>query len=259
MATDATVDIATASRTLGLSVEALRKRLQRGAARGYKANDGTWRVYLDDGEAGSESGNGASPGAGNSPGAGTAPGNASGGAAGLAAEVSALREDVRILKSHLGDLRRALEETVSGYTPGPAVPSLASPALRDGPVLEQPSIPSGELEPAAPDTGIPDRGIAESPDFGDESPWIDADTSGWDLDEAGDGAAAEIGAEDGDDPFSPAQDPAPHPIAEPFPVAATAGLEEAEIRRMIDDKVDEKLKPALEVLREALLAMQKSR
>ena len=255
MATDATVDITTASRTLGLSVEALRKRLQRGAARGYKASDGTWRVFLDGDPSGDSEG--APPGAGalSAGAAASSSGSLSGGAAGLAAEVSALREDVRILKSHLGDLRRALEETVSGHAASPAVPSLASPTRQDGPVLEQPSVPSGEQQPdardpdmaAAPDFG-PNSG--SGPDSGDESPWTDADTNGWDIGDAPD---------DYGDPFAPAQDPGASPIANPIPDIAPAGLDDAEIRRMIDDKVDEKLKPALEVLREALLAMRKSR
>ena len=41
------VDIATGARILGVSVEALRKRLQRGRVDGYKSADGTWRVVLD--------------------------------------------------------------------------------------------------------------------------------------------------------------------------------------------------------------------
>lgn len=41
------VDIATGARILGVSVEALRKRLQRGRIDGYKTDDGTWRVVLD--------------------------------------------------------------------------------------------------------------------------------------------------------------------------------------------------------------------
>ena len=41
------MDIATGARILGVSVEALRKRLQRGRVDGYKSADGTWRVVLD--------------------------------------------------------------------------------------------------------------------------------------------------------------------------------------------------------------------
>lgn len=41
-------DIHTAARLLGVQVETLRKRLQRGGIEGYKAADGTWRVVLDD-------------------------------------------------------------------------------------------------------------------------------------------------------------------------------------------------------------------
>lgn len=40
-------DIITAARLLGLQVETLRKRLQRGSVKGFKADDGTWRVILD--------------------------------------------------------------------------------------------------------------------------------------------------------------------------------------------------------------------
>ena len=40
-------DITTASRMLGLPIETLRKRLQRGRAEGFKAEDGTWRIVLD--------------------------------------------------------------------------------------------------------------------------------------------------------------------------------------------------------------------
>ena len=42
-----TADIATAARVLGLPIETLRKRLQRGRMNGVKAADGTWRVVLD--------------------------------------------------------------------------------------------------------------------------------------------------------------------------------------------------------------------
>lgn len=40
-------DIITAANLLGVQVETLRKRLQRGSVKGYKAEDGTWRVILD--------------------------------------------------------------------------------------------------------------------------------------------------------------------------------------------------------------------
>jgi len=40
-------DIITAARLLGIQVETLRKRLQRGSIEGYKAADGTWRVVLE--------------------------------------------------------------------------------------------------------------------------------------------------------------------------------------------------------------------
>ena len=41
-------DIHTAARLLGVQVETLRKRLQRGGIEGFKAADGTWRVVLDE-------------------------------------------------------------------------------------------------------------------------------------------------------------------------------------------------------------------
>jgi hypothetical protein len=41
------IDLTTAAGVLGLSVETLRKRLQRGRIAGFKAADGTWRVVLD--------------------------------------------------------------------------------------------------------------------------------------------------------------------------------------------------------------------
>jgi len=44
---DGGVEIGEAARQLGLSVEALRKRLQRGRMRGRKGADGRWRVVLD--------------------------------------------------------------------------------------------------------------------------------------------------------------------------------------------------------------------
>ena len=49
-----TTDISTAAQLLGLSIEALRKRLQRGRMEGFKAPDGSWRVVLDgvDGQGG---------------------------------------------------------------------------------------------------------------------------------------------------------------------------------------------------------------
>jgi hypothetical protein len=42
-----TVDLTTAANRLGLNVETLRKRLQRGTGAGVKAPDGSWRVVLD--------------------------------------------------------------------------------------------------------------------------------------------------------------------------------------------------------------------
>ena len=44
---EAGTDIITAANLLGVQVETLRKRLQRGSVKGYKAGDGTWRVILD--------------------------------------------------------------------------------------------------------------------------------------------------------------------------------------------------------------------
>ena len=44
---EAGTDIITAARLLGVQVETLRKRLQRGSVKGFKADDGTWRVILD--------------------------------------------------------------------------------------------------------------------------------------------------------------------------------------------------------------------
>jgi hypothetical protein len=41
------VDLAAASALLGLTVETIRKRLQRGKIKGFKAAGGAWRVVLD--------------------------------------------------------------------------------------------------------------------------------------------------------------------------------------------------------------------
>lgn len=41
------VDLATAAARLGLTVETIRKRLQRGKIKGFKGADGAWRVTLD--------------------------------------------------------------------------------------------------------------------------------------------------------------------------------------------------------------------
>lgn len=40
------VELAAAAKTLNLTVETVRKRLQRGKIKGWKAEDGTWRVVL---------------------------------------------------------------------------------------------------------------------------------------------------------------------------------------------------------------------
>jgi hypothetical protein len=44
------VDLVTAAKRLGISVDTLRKRLQRGTITGFKAADGSWRVVLDKAE-----------------------------------------------------------------------------------------------------------------------------------------------------------------------------------------------------------------
>jgi hypothetical protein len=41
------VDLSTAAKRLGLTVETVRKRLQRGKIKGFKGADGAWRVVLD--------------------------------------------------------------------------------------------------------------------------------------------------------------------------------------------------------------------
>jgi hypothetical protein len=41
------VDLTTAAGILGLTAETVRKRLNRGTLKGFKAADGTWRVVLD--------------------------------------------------------------------------------------------------------------------------------------------------------------------------------------------------------------------
>jgi hypothetical protein len=41
------VDLSTAAQRLGLTVETVRKRLQRGKIKGFKGADGAWRVVLD--------------------------------------------------------------------------------------------------------------------------------------------------------------------------------------------------------------------
>lgn len=100
-AADSSVDIATAAQILGISVEALRKRLQRGAAAGYKNAEGSWRVILEADQA------------------------IDGRAGGLSGEVAQLREEVRLLKLHVGDLRRTLETALTSRPDR----SVSSPAV----------------------------------------------------------------------------------------------------------------------------------
>jgi hypothetical protein len=190
----------------------------------------------------------------------------------LAAEVTALKEDVRVLKSHLGDLRRALEETVSGRTSAPALPSLSSPHRGDGPVLEQPVMPQADT--AGDGAGGPSEAHV-LPDTGDV--WADADSD----DDGFVGSApvpngfspndiARNGSdpEDTDSPFdwgagidgafaTPPE--SPDPGFGPDAPGSGGTLSEDEMRRLIAESVDERLKPVLEILREALLAMRKPR
>ena len=42
-----TIDVTEAAARLGISTEAVRKRLQRGRTAGFKASNGQWRVYAD--------------------------------------------------------------------------------------------------------------------------------------------------------------------------------------------------------------------
>lgn len=42
-----TIDVSEAAARLGISTEAVRKRLQRGRTAGFKASNGQWRVYAD--------------------------------------------------------------------------------------------------------------------------------------------------------------------------------------------------------------------
>jgi hypothetical protein len=247
MANDATVDITTASRTLGLSVEALRKRLQRGAARGYKATDGTWRVFLDD------------PGAN---GNGTAGSVEPGGVSGLAAEVSSLKEEVRVLKTHLSDLRRALEETISGELAGPVLPSLASPRQPQSPVLEQPMTMDRDAHGEAPLAGA-----SASPTFApiaygeaesEQDPWIGGGSGDFwpPVDEA---PMAGNEHTNGAVPSRDGQDHAFSDLAADSQASMPDPFSDEILQSRIAETVDERLKPVLLILQEALLAMRKSR
>jgi len=79
--------IAEAAERMGLSVETLRKRLQRGRVEGFKAADGTWRIVVDNtGPSGNEA------------------------VESIGDEVAATREAVEHLRQDLITLARAVEK-----------------------------------------------------------------------------------------------------------------------------------------------------
>jgi hypothetical protein len=84
------LEIGEAAQRLGLSVEALRKRLQRGRATGRKGPDGRWLVVLD----------GTAPARRPGPG----PGHPAEGLAPVAAELHAIRLELESLNRRLADL-----------------------------------------------------------------------------------------------------------------------------------------------------------
>jgi hypothetical protein len=82
-------DLASAAARLGLTVETVRKRLQRGKIRGFKAPDGTWRVVLDKQDKRQDSPGQAAGQGQDKPGQDDAP------------LITALRDEVRFLRSQL--------------------------------------------------------------------------------------------------------------------------------------------------------------
>jgi len=93
------LDIADAAARLGLSTETVRKRLQRGKIKGFKAADGSWRVVLPPlDNPGQKPGQKSNPSPDNRPG-------------GSGALVAALRDEVAFLRSQLQvrdeEIRRA--------------------------------------------------------------------------------------------------------------------------------------------------------
>lgn len=94
-APDKSLDIAEAAARLGLSTETIRKRLQRGKLKGYKASNGVWRVILPVPD---------SPGQQPGPSPDSSPD-------GSAALVSTLRDEVAFLRGQLqardDEIRRA--------------------------------------------------------------------------------------------------------------------------------------------------------
>lgn len=83
------VDLATAAARLGLTVETVRKRLQRGKVKGFKGADGTWRVVLDRVDSKQDSPGQKAGQEQDKPGQGDGP------------LVEALRDEVRFLRSQL--------------------------------------------------------------------------------------------------------------------------------------------------------------
>jgi hypothetical protein len=83
------VDLATAATRLGLTAETIRKRLQRGKIKGFKADDGAWRVTLDRVDSKQDSPGQAAGQEQDKPGQDDS------------ALVQALREDVQFLRSQL--------------------------------------------------------------------------------------------------------------------------------------------------------------
>ena len=133
---DASLDVAHAAARLGITTEAVRKRIRRGRLRAYKL-DGVWRVVLDN----------AVPPVGDNGHAGAHTNDQDGGHAGLVTHLEAEVRFLRELVEHQAGVIARLSERVPELPAGTTVPARAAPSTAE----ETAPMPPAAESPSATD------------------------------------------------------------------------------------------------------------